>query len=487
MVWQVPYPLDRQYYFIGLPLVLLFLFGMMRLLAKQSLSIALWLLVASGVVFYLDIAKEMRQTSGTSVFYHWSSLMCYLASFNLIGFAISVGLERVARHSLIQYYRTDHFILENDRKAKFIHKSAHQLRSDTDALLNATLNTEGAIKIGNKKALTEGVGEIIQRINNMDTGINLIMDLFLVDSWLVDIEYSAVPIKNLLEGLVHKHSGFAKKQKVELNLSYDQNIDMTFVHSHPGFLKEVVNNLIQNAIKYSDNKKTVSSVTIRLKYLADDVRLTVADNGIGIPGEAIKRIFDPYVRATIERKGTGLGLYYVKTVIDRMMGHKISVKSKIGQWTVFTLTLPIGRIEEYQPPEKHHHPLNGKYVLIVDDKEFVVNQIREWLEKYDVLCESAKSYEDLLERLPDLDRTPDLLLTDYLLPNRHNANHVIKATKSKYGDDLPFVVMSGHPFKTMQDPGMRWLKILRKPLKEDKCIKRISTALGIPFEDEVIF
>jgi signal transduction histidine kinase len=101
----------------------------------------------------------------------------------------------------------------------------------------------------------------------------------------------------------------------------------------------VFNNLISNAIRYSDPYKKQSFVRIGITTTVDQAHITVEDNGIGIEQEHIEKVFNMFYRATESKSGSGLGLYIVKETLD-MLGGKIQVSSTMGKGTTFTLTIP---------------------------------------------------------------------------------------------------------------------------------------------------
>jgi signal transduction histidine kinase len=103
-------------------------------------------------------------------------------------------------------------------------------------------------------------------------------------------------------------------------------------------LKIIFNNIISNAVNYRDKEKE-SFIKIDVRVEADKAILTFADNGIGIKKEFLEKIFLMFFRATADSKGSGLGLYIVKSVLDKLSG-TISVDSTVGVGTVITIELP---------------------------------------------------------------------------------------------------------------------------------------------------
>lgn len=110
-------------------------------------------------------------------------------------------------------------------------------------------------------------------------------------------------------------------------------------YSDPYRLSLILNNLISNAIKYSDPAKESSYIQITIHHDPDKVSLTFKDNGIGIDNDYIQKVFNMFFRATEKNEGAGLGLYIVKEAVEKLCG-TIHLESQLGNGTVFKIELP---------------------------------------------------------------------------------------------------------------------------------------------------
>ena len=150
-----------------------------------------------------------------------------------------------------------------------------------------------------------------------------------------------VPLKEVIEPLISQHqlkvkSGEKTDKKVNISLSVEP--ENLMVHADRMHFSNIVSNLIDNAIKYSED-----SVKIEIKAFRkaeDEVLVSVSDNGIGIAHDKLPYIFDKFYRVTDGNKytvkGYGLGLFYVKSLMDKM-GGSVSVESEPGKGSCFTL------------------------------------------------------------------------------------------------------------------------------------------------------
>ena len=150
-----------------------------------------------------------------------------------------------------------------------------------------------------------------------------------------------VPVKEVIEPLISQHqlkvkSGVSTDKKVNISLSVEP--ENLMVHADRMHFSNIVSNLIDNAIKYSED-----SVKIEIKAFQkaeDEVLVSVSDNGIGIDHDKLPYIFDKFYRVTDGNKytvkGYGLGLFYVKSLMEKM-GGSVSVESEPGKGSCFTL------------------------------------------------------------------------------------------------------------------------------------------------------
>jgi two-component system, NtrC family, sensor kinase len=122
-----------------------------------------------------------------------------------------------------------------------------------------------------------------------------------------------------------------------ITITRDLQTNMPMIYSDPPLIRQVILNLLINAI-HAINEDGHIIVTTRARE--EHVEVTVADSGCGIPGENLSRIFTPFFSTKPHGKGTGLGLAICRGIVERLGGH-ISVDSEVGKWTVFKIHLPL--------------------------------------------------------------------------------------------------------------------------------------------------
>jgi hypothetical protein len=171
------------------------------------------------------------------------------------------------------------------------------------------------------------------------------------------LEYS----RNARQGLVISEIDFQKTindnfERMQFMPGYERIRKEIFIEGDSRFYSDhyrlslILNNLISNAIKYSDPGKEISFIHITIQLTPQRVFLTFTDNGIGIENGYIQKVFNMFFRATEKNEGAGLGLYIVKEAVEKL-GGRIELESQIGKGTIFKIDLPNLIHERQQQPE----------------------------------------------------------------------------------------------------------------------------------------
>ena len=191
------------------------------------------------------------------------------------------------------------------------------------------------LRLEESKAGRENCIEMIEgSIKRLD---NLVIDLLQisrnsrVNNPLVEIDF-VTEINNSITNFYHVEDSEDVKIITKVYQPVTFASDLTRV-------RIILNNLISNAIKYRSLRRDQSYIAVEVVASDEKAIITVEDNGEGIPQAKLSSIFDMFFRATENSQGSGLGLYIVKNVIDKL-GGKISVDSKENQGTVFKVELP---------------------------------------------------------------------------------------------------------------------------------------------------
>jgi len=244
--------------------------------------------------------------------------------------AISFGMSIIFRRLNLQMRITK--LYDN-----FIANITHELKSPLASIQMylETMDNRKVPKAKQKEFLHHMLTDT-KRLNNL---INSILEISAIEQKKTFFKYHTHDADSLIRDLIQE--AMRRYKLTDKNVHLKGHVDCQCVADQDA-LHIVMNNLVDNAIKYSvDSVK----INIKLRQTAQHIIITFSDQGIGIPGKEIKKIFNKFHRLYNKKipsvKGTGLGLYWVRQII-RNHGGKVSVSSKgEGQGTTFTISLPI--------------------------------------------------------------------------------------------------------------------------------------------------
>lgn len=231
---------------------------------------------------------------------------------------------------------TDQRELES-MKVDFVSMAAHELRTPLAALrgyleLVAYRDEAGSpdAKHHTNKAL-KSTAELSGLINNL-------LDVSRIERGALTLDFEKIDLTALIQRSVEDSRFAAEDKKLTINYHGPQN--SLFAYADELAVREVANNLITNAIKYTNQ----GSVDVYLEQQGEQLQVSVKDSGIGIPQRALAKLFTKFYRVhgglDSGSKGTGLGLFIARSIVERH-GGRISVQSQEGAGSVFSFTLPL--------------------------------------------------------------------------------------------------------------------------------------------------
>jgi signal transduction histidine kinase len=237
----------------------------------------------------------------------------------------------------------------NKELDSFVYSVSHNLR----APLMSVLGLINLVQVENKKDKPDlnGYFEMMQQsIHKLDETLKEILDYSRNARSELNIEQ--VDFQKMLEDSFDRMKYMEGSEHIRKSLDV---IAKAPLHSDPYRLSVIINNLVSNAIKYRDPKKGQSEIHIDSIIDKDFLTVVFRDNGIGISGDYIRKIFDMFFRATDRSEGAGLGLYIVKETVDKLHG-EITVESVMGEGTIFRIRIPnfdtsVAAVNEAEPTE----------------------------------------------------------------------------------------------------------------------------------------
>jgi len=224
-------------------------------------------------------------------------------------------------------------------KNDFFGNTAHELKRPVAQLYMALEALSTPMVDENKEKKERYLSISKEATKDMSEKITMIMTLAMDEEGVFRLNYSQFNLAEEVEKLKEQFSTVSDK---EVSIEIENTVDDANIKADRDHLRQCIANLIDNAVKYSGASVLIS---ISIRRIKNSLCVSVKDNGIGIKPEKVKRVFTKYTRLNTESgspAGFGIGLSYVKTVVEKHAGH-IEVKSEIEKGSEFIVYLPFGR------------------------------------------------------------------------------------------------------------------------------------------------
>jgi two-component system phosphate regulon sensor histidine kinase PhoR len=226
-------------------------------------------------------------------------------------------------------------------KNDFINNMTHEFKTPL-ATISLAVDALKNEKVINDKTKTEYFTGIIKEENKrMNKQVEAILQAALLDNEAVKLDLKKIHVNELIKSALNNIELQVQEKKGRLQLKLDAAKDEILVDEV--HFTNLISNLLDNAVKYSKDSLVIKFTT---QNLGDQFRIRIEDNGIGMNKETLSRIFEKFYRAHTGNihnvKGFGLGLSYVKTMVDAHRGN-IKAESTLGKGTIFILTFPLAK------------------------------------------------------------------------------------------------------------------------------------------------
>ena len=346
-----------------------------------------------------------------------------------------------------------------ERKASYFSNASHDMRTPLNAIIGLTELAKRDIDDTQKTReyldKIEGAGDQLLGL------VNDVLDMSRMehgDSGMVN--YAPMSLRECVDTTLGLFTEQAQREGKHLDVTVD--IEHDRVYGDAKRMSQILNNLVSNALKYSLEG---ASVSVSLRETAHTERtakyqLDVADTGIGMSEEFLQQVFEPFARETMFAPtgvtGTGLGMPIVKSLVQQMSG-EISVRSKLGQGSTFTVVVPLQMVEEDFEDEADAADgaadapldLSGKTLLIAEDNEINMLIATEFLGALGAEMIEARNGQEALEAFANsqLDAI-DAILMDMQMPvmDGCEATRAIRALDREDAATVPIVAVTANAF-----------------------------------------
>jgi CheY-like chemotaxis protein len=254
--------------------------------------------------------------------------------------------------------------------------------------------------------------------------INDILDLSKIEAGKLELHHSTVNLVDTFKGILATAIGLVKTKAIQVRPDYPD--DLPHVWADPVRIRQIILNLMSNAIKFTET----GSVTLQATVEGSFVRISVIDTGIGIPEKALPYIFDRFEQAERDTDklygGTGLGLD-ISRRLARMHGGDLTVESEIGKGSKFSFLLPVSTAQEMPTTNlpvansrtaERLEPIEDvtvQTILLIEDEASLRDMMRRTLESEGHMVVDVQDGIQALDIAAGI--LPDLIVLDIYLPN----------------------------------------------------------------------
>lgn len=363
----------------------------------------------------------------------------------------------------------------NEAKTRFLANISHEIRSPLNAIYGyAQLleRNEGRDAVNAARVIRRSAEHLAHLVEGL-------LDMAQVEGGAMTIERESIRFPEFLEQVIDMLQLQAEAKGLTLVLDPAPGLP-DFVHADPKRLRQVLINLLTNAIKFTDH----GTVTLKVEYRNQLATFSVIDTGIGIAPEDSARIFVPFERIAgpaAGRPGVGLGLAITQALVH-IMGGEIRIESVLGEGSRFIVRLLLSQpLSPPTDPAPEPGAVTGylgreRWVVLIDDDTMHLAMVRSLLEPLGFQVRTATDGESGLAVAAQVQ--PDLVLCDVALGSE-NGWDVAESLRRRHGGALRIVMLSGEAPRPATDENPADDTFLMKPFDFTVLLDLIAAQLGL--------
>lgn len=380
----------------------------------------------------------------------------------------------------------------NEAKSTFLANMSHEIRTPINAVLGMD---EMILRESQRPEIIDYAKQIRSASKSLLSIINEILDFSKIESGKMELAQNSYESVTFFKDIVRIGTFRAKNKNIKISLDMDNNFPQKLFGDEMR-IKQVINNIMTNAIKYTDEGSVVLKVWFEDNGRTDeeskrqiiDMKISVKDTGRGISQEKINKLFESFQRldeaAVHEIEGTGLGLSIVKGLLD-MMGGSIEVESEPGKGSDFRCTIP-QQVVVSEPVsevinEKKQNRSDSKWskerftapdavVLAVDDNRVNLTVLRGLLKRTQVQVETAEGGAQAVEKASK--KAYHMIFMDHMMPDVDGVEALkrLKSMKDNESKNAVVIALTANAMIGMREKYLEegFDDYLSKPIDSDK-------------------
>ena len=348
----------------------------------------------------------------------------------------------------------------NQAKTRYVAGITHELRTPLNSILGYAqiLLKDDSLKEEPRRA----VATIHRSGEHLHGLIDGLLDLARIEAGRLRLDPAPLPMREFLDDLVHMVAPQAAAKNLRFELQTEGRVP-EYIRADAKRLRQILLNLLGNAVRFTDH----GQIILRLDHSREVARLQVIDTGIGIAEQDLERIFMPFERGSAGRRsgdaGTGLGLT-ITHLLTQLMGGELSVTSRPGQGSTFTVRLYLSEIAApAQRSVRHHRPVTGylgrrRSLLVVDDHPTQRQMLAGMLLPLGFQIREAASGSECIESVRDY--PPDAVLLDITMDDMDGWETArrLRAQADRAATDpapghaaMPIIMVAANAFENQAD------------------------------------
>ncbi|AWK87899.1 hybrid sensor histidine kinase/response regulator [Azospirillum thermophilum] len=365
----------------------------------------------------------------------------------------------------------------NVAKSKFLAAASHDLRQPVQSLmlLMEVLSARAT------DAMTRNVlGTMDRALGALKMLLDGLLDVSRLEAGVITPEPADFPVNDLLDRIGANSRPVAVQKKLILHIMPCS----AHVHSDPMLLGRILQNLVENALRYTDTGR----VLVGCRRRGDRLRIEVWDTGIGIPADKQEDIFQEFVQVgnagRNRDQGLGLGLAVVRR-LAQMMGHRVTLRSEPGRGSVFMVEVPLAAapaaaaVPAAGPAERRATAT----ILVVEDDEIVREGLCAMLEEWGYRVLLAESCAEALDQA-SRGAGPDAILADYRLRGGRTGTEAIRDVRNLLGRPVPGILVTGDTAPArVQEAEAGDFRVMHKPVAAQElraALAEVVPAVPVP-------
>ena len=412
-----------------------------------------------------EIYLEVQQR-GMDGEYHWISIHLIYVDNPVGTDVLAIELVKLLDSQRAEQARQELLLRDalasaraaNEAKSDFLSRMSHDIRTPMNAIIG--MSTIGQLKLGDEARVRDCFQKIDASSRYLLSLINDILDMSKIETGKMSIVRERFDFSEFTQDL----NTILFPQMLERSLRFEEHVHEPLDRFYVGDalrLKQILMNLLSNAMKFTHPGGSIV-VDIAEGHRQNgfaSLRFCVSDTGIGMSEAFMERIFQPFEQETSERArnnvGSGLGLSIVYNLVQ-LMGGEISVKSRQGEGSTFTFSVPLGLTHEDAAAEnarKQRELLHGLGVLVVDDDEVVGEQacaILADIGAHTLYVDSGKKAVRAVQDAASRGEAFDIAMIDWRMPDMDGVE-TTRAIRRLVGPETTIIIISAYDWSGIEE------------------------------------